>query len=261
MKPGISVEEQWRRLIEEGKTPDGRKRLASFYAVFPSTSRCRICNLPFAGPMGRFMHFLGRHPSSFNPHLCNACDSFARANPGGIEIRLSMLFADVRGSTGLAEHMKTREYSNLIDRFYATATDVLSRFNAIIDKLAGDQVSGYFVPGFVGQGHARAAVGAARQLRQATGHGEPTGPWIPLGVGVHAGDAFIGAVGSQGGLTDVAALGDAVNIAARLAASAGAGEILISQETCREAGLEPGGLEQRVLVLRGRSGQITAYVV
>ena len=207
------------------------------------------------------MHLLGKNPSHFNPHLCSACDAFARANPGGVEIRLSMLFADIRGSTSLAERMNPAEFAKLIDQFFATSTDVLSQTDAIIDKLAGDQVSGYYVPGLVGPNHARIAVQAAQALMRAIGHGEPDGPWIAVGIGVHTGEAFIGAVGTQGGITDITALGDAVNIAARLGTNARSGEILVSQETFAEAGFDPDDLEQRELALKGRSKSVSVYVL
>jgi adenylate cyclase len=220
-----------------------------------------MCNVPFEGLTGQIMHLLGKNPSNFNPHLCSACDAFARANPGGVEIRLSMLFADIRGSTSLAERMNPAEFVKLIDRFYATATDILSQTDAIIDKLAGDQVSGYYVPGLVGPKHAGAAVQASQALLRATGHGDPDGPWLPLGIGVHTGEAFIGAVGTQGGITDITALGDAVNIAARLASNARPGEILVSQETYSNVGFELDDLEQRDLALKGRAKSVSVYVL
>ena len=260
MRQKYGVAEQWRMLMEEGQTTVGRRRLAHFYALLPSSTRCKMCNVPFTGLIGQMMHLLGKNPSNFNPHLCSACDAFARANPGGVEIRLSMLFADIRESTGLAERMNPAEFVKLIDRFFATSTDILSQTDAIIDKLAGDQVSGYYVPGLAGPKHARVAVQAAQALLRATGHGDRDGPWIPVGIGVHTGEAFIGAVGTQGGITDVTALGDAVNIAARLGANARPGEILVSQETYSDAGFDLGDLEQRELALKGRSKSVLVYV-
>ena len=252
MKQKHTVAEQWRMLMEEGKATAGRRRLALFYALLPSSTRCRLCNVPFSGLPGQVMYRLGKKPSNFNPHLCSTCDAFARANPGGVEIRLSMLFADIRGSTSLAERMHPAEFVKLINRFYATGTGILSQTDAIIDNLAGDQVSGYYVPGLVGPDHALAAVGAAQALLRATGHGDQDGPWIPVGIGVHTGEAFIGSVGTQGGITDITALGDAVNIAARLASNASPGEVLASRESCSEAGLDRRDLEQRELALKGR---------
>lgn len=206
------------------------------------------------------MHLLGKKSSRVNPHLCSACDDFIRMNPGGVEIRLSMLFADMRGSTSLAEHMKPAEFSKLIDRFYATATEVLSKTNALIDKLAGDQVSCYFVPGLAGPHHALLAMQAAQELLQVTGHGKPEGPWVSVGIAVHTGEAFIGSVGNRGRIIDMTALGDAVNVTARMASNAGPGEILVSLDTCQEAGLDTVGKERRQLSLKGRSTPVSVAV-
>jgi adenylate cyclase len=255
------MEEQWRLLVVEGQMPAGRQRLAGYYALLPARARCRLCKVPFSGASGRLMRALGKTQSNLNPHLCSACDSFFRLNPGGIEVRLSMVFADIRGSTGLAEGMKPAEYMKLIDRFYATATEVLCKYEAMIDKLAGDQVSAYFIPGLVGAGHPQAAVEAARELLRATGHGSPGGPWIPVGIGVHTGEAFFGSVGARGGIVDMTALGDAVNVTARLASQAGPGEILVSLETAGEAGLEAEDAEERELSLKGRSQSMQVVVL
>ena len=207
------------------------------------------------------MRTFGKIPSNMNPRWCNECEAFARTHLGGIETRFSMLFADIRGSTSLAEHMKSTEFRALIDRFFASATNVLARSDAMIDKLAGDQVSGYFFPGVIGPGYPRVAVQSAQELLRLTGHGSPRGPWIPVGVGVHTGYAFYGSVGAPGGVVDVTALGDAVNIAARLASNAGPGEILVSQETCSDAGLDLGDLERRELNLKGRIEPVSVYVL
>lgn len=256
-----SVEEQWRMLLAEGRATKDRERLARLYGLIPSSRRCRICRAPFAGIPGQIMASLGKTSSNLNPHLCSACDSFARANPGGVELRLSMLFADIRGSTSLAERMTATEFRHIIDRFFATGTEVLCRFDALMDKLAGDQVSGYFVPGLAGPKHAQAAVRAAQELLRATGYEDPSGPWIPVGIGVHTGQAFIGALGVQGGIVDVTALGDAVNVAARLASNAKAGEILLSEETYAEAELALEPLEQRELALKGRTQPVKVHVL
>ncbi len=131
----------------------------------------------------------------------------------------------------------------------------------MIDKLAGDQVSGYFVKGMTGPGFSRVAVQAAKNLLRATGYGSPDGPWIPVGVGVHTGEAFMGAVGSANGVADLTALGDAVNIAARLASNAGPGEILVSQDAYAEADLALDGLDRRSLELKGRTQPVSVVVL
>jgi adenylate cyclase len=115
-----------------------------------------------------------------------------------------------------------------------------------------------FIPGFAGSDHAADAIAAARGLLEQTGNDGPE-PWIPVGAGVHTGESFVGSVG-EGDARDFTALGDTVNMAARLTGLAGAGEILISAEAAVAGGLERTGLERRTLELRGREQSLEAWV-
>jgi len=83
-------------------------------ALIPSSPRCLWCNAPFRGPGGLLMKMIGRDQSNYNPSICQSCEAQARRNEGGAEVRLTMLFADVRGSTTLAEEMNPVEFSRLI---------------------------------------------------------------------------------------------------------------------------------------------------
>ena len=157
--------------------------------------------------------------------------------------------------------MNPTEYSKLINRFYNVATQVMVRTDALIDKIIGDQVAGMYVPGFAGPQHAERAIQAAQEILRETGHNDPDGPWIPLGVGVHTGIAFVGSVGSEEGTVDITVLGDAANTAARLSTSAGIGEILISESAYNSAGLKLDQLEKRVLEVKGKSEQVPTYVL
>jgi adenylate cyclase len=171
-----------------------------------------------------------------------------------------MLFADVRGSTGLAERARPAEFSRLMNRFYKVATGVLLETEALIDKFVGDEVVALYVPALAGVEHPSAAVRAGRALLRATRHTEVGGPWLPVGIGIHTGTAFVGAVEAEG-VTDITALGDAVNTAARLASAAGPGEALVSEATCAATGLETAELEERRLELRGRSEPVSVRVL
>jgi adenylate cyclase len=255
------VEEYWRTYLTTGEF-EKERRQRQLFRLLPGTPRCKNCYAPFQGAGSTVVRvFFGKHPSNLNPQLCNVCEQFARQKQGGAEIELSMLFADVRGSTTLAESMNPTEFSRLINRFYSTATQVMVNSDALIDKIIGDQVAGMYVPGFAGQEHARRAIEAGQRILQATGHNDPHGPWIQLGAGVHTGTAFVGSLGSDEGTTDITVLGDAANIAARLSTSAGIGEILVSDSAYTAAGLEPGNLEQRSLELKGKSEPLNVWVV
>lgn len=188
--------------------------------------------------------------------------AFAKRYPGGAELEISMLFVDVRGSTRMAEGMSAGSFGQLMNRFYKAATDVLIRTDAVIDKLVGDEVIGLYLPLFTGPNHARPAVAAARELLLATGHAEEQGPWLPIGIGVHTGVAFVGTVGgAEDTVTDITALGDNVNVTARLASVAAPGEALISEVAYAAGGLDLGELESRQLELKGKSEPISAWVL
>jgi adenylate cyclase len=171
-----------------------------------------------------------------------------------------MLLADIRGSTRLAETMSASEFGQLISRFFAVASDVIIRSQALLDRLVGDQVIGMFIPGFAGPDHKRLAIQAACELLHATGHDSDKGPWISVGIGIHTGIAFVGSVGGAGLATDITVLGDAPNTAARLSSNAAAGEILIS-ESAMIPKLNTDQLETRQLELKGKSHPVTVYVL
>ncbi len=179
----------------------------------------------------------------------------------GVEVQMSMLFADIRGSTRLAEKMSASEFKRLIDRFYSETTHVISHSLAFIDKLAGDEISGYFLPAVVGRDYARKSVEAARDILRVTGHNEADSPWAPVGVGINTGEAYFGAVGEDDNLVELTALGDAVNVAARLASEAAAGEIVLSESTVKEAAIETSSLDSRKLELKGKSEPVDVWVM
>jgi adenylate cyclase len=257
-----TVEEMWHKLLSEGD-PNYRKT-RHFHRLLPSNPRCASCYTPFGGFGGLLARFglYGSQPSVKNPRYCNACEIFNNKFPGGTEVELTMLFADVRGSTNLAERMSTTEFSRLMNRFYEATINELIQADALVDKIVGDEVIGFFVPGYAGKEHAQRAVEAGKALLRATGHRDAGGPWVPVGVGIHTGLAWIGTIsGVNESSSDFTALGDNVNITARLASKALAGEVLISEATYQAAHLEDDSLEIRDLELKGKSETVRARVI
>lgn len=257
----ILIENTWRNLLTQGLS-DEEKRHKRIFRMFPAKRKCKWCELPFDHPISPLIHFIFRkRPSTFNPRFCNICDTFAVKYQGGAEVELAMVFADIRGSTTLAEKMSVTEFKNLIDHFYQVSTKIFIQSDAMIDKLIGDEVAAFYMPGLAGRDYARQAVNAARELLIQTGHSDPNGPWVQVGVGVHTGVAFVGAVGTSDGVVDITALGDAVNVAARLASQAKAGEILLSEQTQNAAGIDTSNFERRSLELKGKSNVFNVSVM
>lgn len=112
----------------------------------------------------------------------------------------------------------------------------------------------------VGPDHPRRAVLAAIEILDRTGHRDRGGPWVPVGAGVHSGIAFVGSVGLEH-QREFTALGDAVNVTARLASFAAAGEVLVTEDAYTRTADAVSSTESRRLELRGKSEPTDVRVV
>lgn len=245
-------DEEYARAILLGNHPSMRYGRRVF-ARLPSDPRCKLCANPFSGVGGGVMRLAGRAPWPKNPKFCTACFRQISQRRVGAEIECSLLFADVRGSTRLAEEMRASDFRALMDRYFHTATHILVRADAIVDKFVGDEVVAIFIPAMAGERHAERAITAARELLTATAS------WIPVGAGVNSDTAYVGVVG-EGDQADITAMGDAVNITARLASMAAAGEALVTASAARAAQLTDATVEHRELALRGRRKAVEVLV-
>jgi adenylate cyclase len=253
---GAQAEEAWRAILT-GQAR-GLRTIRRLVGWVPSGPRCKLCLAPLRAPGSVLLRPVGFGPSKLNRRLCRACFRSVGKHPGGAEVEISLLFADVRGSTALAEHMAPHDFSSVIARFYGTAASVIDEWNGVVDKFVGDEVVALFIPGFAGEDHAARAVGAARDMMRATGN-DGGDPWVQVGAGVHTGVPYVGRVG-EGDACDFTAVGDPVNTTARLASSAAAGEILVSSTAAEASKLDTAGLEMRTLSLRGREEQTEVWV-
>lgn len=245
-----SNNDQWRAMLLG--THPGLVWMRRLFGSLPADPRCKVCLAPHGGigaPIAGVLGF-GRYPR--NPQLCNNCFKQAQKYPGGAELEITALFADIRGSTGLAERMTPAAYSAAVTDYVQVATRAIRAPGGIVQKLLGDGIMALFIPGPVGGDHAAKAVTAANHILD-----EVT---LPVGIGVHSGEAWVGFVG-QDDVLDFTALGDAVNAASRLGSDADAGEILLSADTARAGRVDTAHLEARRLELRGRQEPLDAWSV
>jgi adenylate cyclase len=249
---GAPPSEEWLSVLTDGHASLVRAR--HLFRLVPSAPRCKVCNNPFGGPGGRVFAMAGFRRSRKNPNLCTRCCDSLPA--GGASVDIAVLFADVRRSTALAEHARADEFAAVLNRFYLAATRTLVRHDAVIDKLMGDEVMAFFVKGISGPEYRRQAVLAGVDLLRAVGYGTEDGPWLEIGCAINAGPAYVGNVGEA--VVDFTALGDAVNVAARMQQSAAAGELLVADGIDDEL---VAGAPRRRLELRGREQPVDAFVL
>ena len=239
----------WEALLVDGYEPF--KLSQRVFRRLPSEPRCKLCLNPFGGLAGKVIGILGRKPSRKNPNICQFC--FDHLPAGGIEIDIGVVFADVRASTTLGEQSNATAFAERLNEFYAAATKVLIYNDGIVDKLIGDEVMGLFIQGVAGADYRRKAAMAALELASKVTE-------LPVGVAANAGVAFVGNVGS-GTVLDFTALGDAINVGARLQAHASPGEVVLAAPLyplVEQA--HPGGHPDRVAI-RGRNQPVDVVVL
>ncbi len=247
----------WRALLT-GENPtlrDARR----FWRHVPASPRCKVCASPTRGPGGVLARLFWHGPIHNNPLLCKACFGKLSGHPGGAELEISVLFSDVRGSTGLAERSSASEFRSLIQAYYRTAARAIELYGGIVDKFLGDGVMALFIPMITGENHAGRAIAAGRAVLAGVEEDGLARRGLMVGAGVHMGEAFVGVVGGDEKL-DFTALGDTVNIAARLGGQAGPGELLVSRAAWNRAG-EGAPPAEREVEIAGRTGTLAVVSI
>ncbi len=226
--PGASDPERteiWRAVL----TMPGLAPFARFFRWLPGQHRCPLCYAPYNRThSARSSVATGVRPLRALPAAVQPCFRDLANHPGGAEVSITVLFADVRGSTTIAEQSSAADFSQLLHDFYALVTDAVQAEGGIVDKFLGDGVMALFIP--------RSPSGMTRQApwpRPA----HPRRGHLPVGVGVNTGPAYTGFLGPTAEVAGFSAVGDAVNVAHRLGESAGAGELIVAAETATQAAL------------------------
>ena len=151
---------------------------------------------------------------------------------------VTVLFADIRSFTAIAERMAAEDLVSMLNHFFTIMINIIFRNDGMLDKFIGDQlmaVFGHISPDNSGPND---AVKAAIEMQHATedlmklraGKGEEI---FGIGVGINTGRAIVGNVGSENRM-DYTVVGDIVNVAARLEQMAKEGEIIIGEKTYQQ---------------------------
>jgi adenylate cyclase len=224
------------------------------YRWLPSDPRCRLCLVPFGG-IGKVLRIV---PSRKNPEFCTDC--IETAPLGTYDKEVGILFADIRGFTAWSENRPAGEVADRLTRFYALASRVLTKDDALVE-FVGDQVMALYLPDFPSLRERTPEIMISAAKRLLTGiDGQQGEDALALGVGLHIGLGSVGNVG-KGGTKDFTAVGDVVNTAARLQSGALAGQIVLSEEVYRRAAGHCPPAEPVSLSLKGKSEPFRAYVI
>jgi adenylate cyclase len=176
-----------------------------------------------------------------------------------------VLFADIRGSTAIAEKLTPEQVVTFLNAFSNVATRAIMDEDGTLDKYVGDEVVALWNAPQNHPEHALRAVKAAIRLVEAVkafreGSDAREMPFVRYGVGVNTGDAVVGHMGSSF-RKQYTALGDTINVGARLCANAPGDCVLISQPTYEQVRtrVEVEALEP--MLFRGKSAAVPVYRV
>ncbi|MGH8177274.1 MAG: adenylate/guanylate cyclase domain-containing protein [Steroidobacter sp.] len=198
-----------------------------------------------------------------NPELRNAVFEGAQTRA-----HAAVMFADMRGFTGMSERLLPAQVVELLNEFFALLTDITFEYDGTVFNMAGDSLMvGFGVPIEQADGTERAIFAARAMLekfatladRWKAKHDIETG----LGIGINVGEVIAGNIGSPTYM-NYTIIGDAVNVASRLGQRARAGELLFSDAVKRaldKRGVDVGAMPLPSMILRGRITPIDIFCV
>lgn len=183
----------WRDYLTRGDSFERRARRV--FLRLPREPRCRLCAAPFAGAAASVMRLIGKRPSDANPTMCDSCFTFVAKHHGGAEIECTMCpfrypWIDDAGGGDVARGVPRPARPVLHDRL-----DGRVRPGRRGRQVRRERARGAVLPAPQRRASAAEGVEAAEALLRATGHADVSGPWVPLGSGVHTGPVSFGAVG------------------------------------------------------------------
>ena len=219
-------------------------------------AQCSVCGTMLSGALSAVYRIFGIKRSPRNPNICTRCSTHVEE---GRMVEITVLFADLSSFTEMTQDLGAEKTHEVVDAFLRMATEVLVKRGAFIDKYVGDAVMALFNVPLRHHDHALRAAAAATELSAALKPlGANFGLNLQASIGIATGFARVGRLGSDDS-KDYTAIGDAVNLAARLQSKAGAGEVLISEESYRKHPVDFAGASCEQVILKGFREPVTVY--
>jgi adenylate cyclase len=223
--------------------------------------------VPLRGVLSVPFRIFGIRPSKMNPNTCTICElMFSKVMQARkISIDATVMFADLRGYTGLSQSLPPDAVSGLLDAFYDECASAIWEYDGLLNKTIGDAVMAVFNFPIRQEDHARQAVLAARAIQEGWQARRPAvteslgldAVDLSIGIGLHCGELSFGEFGRSH--RDLTAIGTVVNMAARAQSVAAAGEILLTDAVCARAPVESAGSRARQYHLKGFAEPVTLH--
>ena len=223
--------------------------------------------VPLRGVLSVPFRAFGIRPSKMNPNTCTICElmftTVMRARK--VNIDAPILFADLRGYTGLSQHLPPDAISGLLDTFYDECANAIWEHDGLLNKTIGDAVMAVFNFPIRSENHANHAVFAAREIQQrwraereklAKTLGVNSSE-LGVGIGIHSGQLSFGEFGRSH--RDLTAIGTVVNTASRAQSVADADQILVTREVYQLARSDLSDSHAKAYRLKGFEAPVELY--
>ncbi len=175
--------------------------------------------------------------------------------------QIAVLFSDIRSFTTVSEKLEPESLVKLINIYFDLQTKIIEKHGGIVDKFVGDQIMALFLEEDMADQAVRAAVEIQKEIRKLNVKRKKTNREIlQVGIGIHFGPVMIGSMGTETRM-DYTAIGDTVNLGARLCSIAKPGQIVIPQTIIRRLKGSYSIVKMEPLVLKGRNRPVQLYSV
>ncbi len=183
----------------------------------------------------------------------------------GMRRKVTILFADIRDFTPLAERLLAEEVVVLLNEVLTIMTEVVFKYEGTIDKFMGDSIMAVFGAPIIHKDDTDRAILVAIDIQKAIEEVnrkrlQSFKEKIRIGIGINVGEAVVGNIGAKDRL-DYTVIGDSVNLASRLEKIAKGGEILISEQVFKEANISFVCNEPTFVKLKGKEKPVKCYNV
>ena len=192
-------------------------------------------------------------------------DDDAKLNLGGEQRNVTILFTDIRGFTSMSEKMNPEKVVTTLNEYFSDMIDIVFKHNGTLDKIIGDELMVLYGAPITGENDTLRAVETAIDMQQRIKElnkerKKRKDPPILVGAGINDGLVVSGNIGSRD-LMDYTVIGDTVNVASRLCAAAGPGEILVSETVYKKTKTEITYTKLDPISVKGKENKVPAFLV
>ena len=188
-----------------------------------------------------------------------------KLNLGGEQREVTILFTDIRGFTSMSEKMEPERVVTTLNEYFSDMIDIVFKHNGTLDKIIGDELMVLYGAPIKGEKDTQRAVETAVEMQRKINElnkerDKRNEPPILVGAGINKGLVVSGNIGSRD-LMDYTVIGDTVNVASRLCAAAGPGEIMVSDSVYKTTKKSFSYEKLNPIKVKGKEKKIPVFLI